>query len=247
MPRSAAMRLKRLGEPDEQEENKVSNLITKRHNFSNCPIKSKARRRLVIEPCKHVFGPCLPKDLQYWSLCAQCISPSGQVIKGCELDQMIKCGLIDNDQFHGVDFDEQTTEGNQIYDNSSWYFDHLEDAISQSVGEGNFHPALIHIDTTWMTERAVNLFVKVLDMVSYCGCDIPVVSLGVVLEAYTRVETSNDLFERICKSPTFRKIWNEKKWELWRSGEKVITWPGTGKMSRTEMVGITLIPAGDRK
>lgn len=224
----------------------TSNIVTKRHDFSHCPIKSEARRRLILEPCSHVFGSSLPKHLQYWALCARCIDSYGNIIEGCELDQMTKIGLIAPDQFHGVDFDENTTRHNRIYNGSSWYSDHLEDAISDSINEDNFNPAVVHIDTTWMTGRASALLPSVLDMISYSGCNIPIVSFGVVLKAYNRVETSNDLLERLCSNPQFRRVWNQKKWTLWRSGEKVISWPGTGKISRTGMMGITLIPSGDK-
>ena len=223
----------------------MSNSVTKRHDFSGCPIKSESRRRLILDPCNYIYGSRIPEQLQYWCLCARCIDSSCQIIKGCELDQMTECGLINSNQFHGVDFDSNTIGHNSLYKNSSWYFDHLEDAISKSIDEDNFNPAVVHVDTTWMTEKASDLLPSVLDIISYSGCNIPIVSFGVVLEAYNRVETSNDLLNRLCDNALFRKVWNQKKWKLWRTGEEIVSWPGTGKISRTIMMGITFIPTGD--
>ena len=75
----------------------------KKYTFSK---KLTAREETIIKYYRRVFHESLPKEKQYWSMCAQC-AQNGKLIPGTELDQVLKEGLITPDQFHGVDIDKK--------------------------------------------------------------------------------------------------------------------------------------------
>jgi hypothetical protein len=115
-------------------------------NFNN-PKKLQSRIDTIITPYTDTIGECLPKDKQYWTMCANCTIP------GCELDQMTKASLISPKQFMGVDIDPETISLNKEMESDATFIQ--GDFFNVMSSYSNFNPGVVNMDclNTFETEK----------------------------------------------------------------------------------------------
>ena len=107
-----------------------------------------ARKETIINQYKEIFNlPSLPKDKQYWTLCASNSTNSGEILPGGELHQMLHFGLIKSEQFFGVDIVNLIIEKNKIViPNANWFNGDLYEIMVKENKYGRFSPGIINCD-----------------------------------------------------------------------------------------------------
>jgi len=122
-------------------------------DFDKMTIKHKVRERNIGIYRKLSGLQSLPKDKQYWTLCAtQSRNPKS------EIEQMTSLGFIEKYQFHGVDRDEEIIKQNRKnHTEAHWYAGEWESFINPKI----FNPAFVYLDTTAFADFrvATNLLV----------------------------------------------------------------------------------------
>jgi len=113
----------------------------------------------------------IPPHMQYWTLCGNHVEGS-QPIAGSELLQMAKVGLLSQEQFVGVDDDEDIIAKNEtVFTCSTWICGEFIQVLHTTA---DFNPAIIHLDTISMPDKAIELLHGVISRVEYCGHSVMV-------------------------------------------------------------------------
>ena len=188
--------------------------------YTGCPRKQAARDATIINLYRQLRGPSIPLDKQYWSMCAHCANKDG-IIEGSELDQIIKAGLIKQEQFHGVDnFRDKNTGELTIYNSNSqysgchWYGEDFLIAMQEEQSAGKFNPEIVNADLINMHEGAASRAGKILNFLYDSGNVDTIFILNVVLKAHNRHSDVVDLAKSLCKDSVFRIIWNKGLWKI---------------------------------
>jgi len=192
-----------------------------------CPKKIESRER-IIEAWMKVYNSPLP--YQYWCLCNK-----QRLEEGYEIYQMYKAGLIEIDQFYGVDADDQGEEiikGNKkSIPQANWYRNDFYDQIFKNYDNNNFKPSIINLDFNSMVDECVIYSSKVLrlvnslNMTSKCMivCNMLLNNPHVNRSEITKLKNIITLFEQ---NENFKEFWTSKRWNLYND---FITYPGTGR------------------
>lgn len=128
--------------------------------------KQSARQATVINVYRQYFGEKVSDGKQYWTLSGQCADEQGDIVSGCELDHVIRAGLIVPEQFHGVDRLKYVYEFNQRVQGPNWYRDDLFLALKRSDNNGTFNPAVLNYDSLCMPRRGIPYFGKLLNFLA---------------------------------------------------------------------------------
>ncbi|MDD2730716.1 MAG: Helicase associated domain protein [Candidatus Portnoybacteria bacterium] len=175
------------------------------------PKKICSRQESIIDIYRNVFDrKKLPKTKQYWSMCAVCVGPDGNVMPKSELHQIIDAGLIQPQQFHGVDRDKSIYRANQRYEHATWYHDDFYAAISAAADTPGFNPGIVNVDTTLEPRRGVDLFCRVLERLRDVH-DVLFVGNFVTQDRW-RSYTVDDVVERINQHPRFQEVAHTLRW-----------------------------------
>ncbi len=122
-----------------------------KHQFSTQPkyysnaSKSRARKQVVAAYRGITGRTSIPENRNYWTLCNR--QPNTD---GAEIVQLVKCGLLQKKQFHGIDYDLKG-EGiipfnKQQHPEAYWFEGEWLDVIEQNYEI--FKPALVYFDST---------------------------------------------------------------------------------------------------
>lgn len=118
----------------------------------NTARKVASRKDSIIEPYRQFFGPCLPPDTQYWTMCgAHYTGEEGQEegIDG-EFGQLVAEGLfLDPSQFHGIDHNPYIiTKNRQFYPGVNWHCGDFLRVLKEYYcnNEDTCKPAIINFD-----------------------------------------------------------------------------------------------------
>ncbi|MDD5512118.1 MAG: helicase associated domain-containing protein, partial [Dehalococcoidales bacterium] len=198
--------------------------------------KVRARQESVIDVYRNVFGrKKLPKGKQYWSMCAVCIGPDGDVLPKSELHQIIEAGLIQPQQFHGVDQDKNIYKTNQRYEHATWYHDDFYSAVSTAADGPDFNPGIVNVDTLLEPKRGVDLFCRVLERLR----DVRgVLFVGnFVTQDRWHSYTVDDVVERINQHPRFQEVAHTLRW---KPDGAFYHYRGSAKKGRTKMCSVLL-------
>jgi hypothetical protein len=109
-------------------------------------IKVKSREFSIINRWKALSGRgSIPTDSTYITLCGSMFDGSGQLIQSCELNHMVESGIINPQQFHGIDRDPTVCSSNRSALEATYrtgyrptihqgdFIDQLERLINQGV------------------------------------------------------------------------------------------------------------------
>ena len=125
-----------------------------KHKFSTQPLYYKKEekfnaREQVIKVYRDIKGEhSIPLDRGYWTLCNK--QPN---VEGAEIVQLVKSGLIQKNQFFGVDYDlkrEGIIESNRLaHPEANWFKGDWLEVIEENYDQFK-RAALIYLDSTRM-------------------------------------------------------------------------------------------------
>lgn len=132
-----------------------------------CSEKTKFRDCCIIQSYRESFNKkALPINKQYWSMCGQCLTESGEVIENSELDQVISSGLVQPSQFFGVDISKEIYNTNKQYTSSNWIHGDIFEVMLEYSREHTFNPGIINYDTVRSTAHITNTLGKIMNLIN---------------------------------------------------------------------------------
>jgi len=183
----------------------------------NDPTKQAVRTDTIIYPYRKLFGEKLPPEKQYWTLV-------GQLGEGSELDQVVKAGLIEPGQYHGVDFADKGQAPP-----AHTYIGELSDEIRKAHYEERFDPGIVYIDTMYEPEKAIELLLLILRTVNKTSGPC-LVTWNVVIG--NRRWGVNHTFEEI-RDRLYSNMAARMELRSWTNYGKAWSYAGTGKSDTT--------------
>ena len=209
-------------------------MITLQPGLKNwsCPHKQEARVKTIIEPYQKLFGNKLPSNKQYWTLCGE-MAVNGTIVDGCELTQMITLGLIQPNQFHGIEGNPEIYSKNKAalkspLNEANLYQGEFTEVLDNALRNNNFNPGIVYLDTIQEPKGASELLAVTLDVLNQ--------TLGSVLLIWNFVKDHNyrnhhhsweSVYDTLVKNTLYRKAsstWNQFE-------KKAFQYNGTGRSS----------------
>ena len=129
-------------------------------------VKLNARDASIIKPYRYLTSRNgIEKSRQYWTLAGKYSALDDQ----SEIVQMVKSGLITQDQYYGSEIDTNAYNISKNvfkkeYPQSHLYEGDIVSNMTQAYSIGMFRPEIVYIDTKREPERASELTVRVLDI-----------------------------------------------------------------------------------
>lgn len=185
--------------------------------------KQHVREHLTIVPYRDIFGVnALPPDLQYWSLCGQCTDSSGNIHPTSEIMQLVRSGMITENQYHGVDIDPEIIAHNKsAYPEGNWYCGELSNVLCTVNG---FRPAVINIDSTSNPSKTFLLLADVLTMLHEEQRNNVMVSANTIVEFSRFNHNSYDvdqLANIFMNVPGIKSMRNHFDWQVYKNSVSV--------------------------
>jgi hypothetical protein len=176
-----------------------------------CPRKMAARKAtLLIHPCPN----------QYWSMAGLCDGPA------CELVQILDAGLIQPDQFHGVEIDRGIYEQNvQNFPEVSWHHGDFFDVMRAYRG---FNPSLVNADLLQGVDTAADYIVRFFPLLAPFEVTLVV---NFVLEHRGYHTTAQHVLDELANRPLFDYALEDG----WLYDDRCYEYPGTTGHGRTTM------------
>lgn len=179
----------------------------------NREVKLQARVDTIIDEYRRLFHTTLPTNQQYWTMCSQCATEDGQPQVGSEYDQIIKSGLIQPSQWHGVDINPDIIALNKkAYPEAHWYSNDFYRGMASSK---KFRPGIVNIDTMYMAEKAAPFVAEILDLCSKVPGELMVVCNVVTQFSHieTRKSSIEDFMNLLKQEPMYRESWKRCEWK----------------------------------
>jgi len=190
--------------------------------YESCPKKKRARFKTIISQYRHNFQRQLPPEKQYWTMCATC-ARDGVVMLGSEFDQILKSGLIQPEQFHGVDIIPEIIEANRsAIPRANWHLGDFYQMLVEAQNGNNFNPGIVNCDLMVMPSQGVQFVAKILSLLS----DEEEIMLiaNFVLRARQNKSSAEEIFGLFSRYPQFQYA----KKRGWVSDNQVYVYNGTG-------------------
>lgn len=146
---------------------KLPNYVT--NSRWDCIENERARLITIIEAYRSMFSrESIPQKTQYWTMCGAYYNmKQNRVIKG-ELDQLLEAGLIQPDQFNGVDREKIIIEKNkEIFPHINWYYGDFYEVLEYQILKKKFNPAIIFYDGVMQPKFGMQYLKKILKMIDY--------------------------------------------------------------------------------
>jgi len=174
--------------------------------------KIEARFYSIIDSYREAFGlDSIPEDKQYWSMCGSHFNSCGP-LKG-ELGQMLEYGLINKDQYFGVDKEEYIiTNNKKIYPDVNWICGDFLDSMKIYNENGIFNPSIINYDGVMQPEFGSQYLKQILKFIDYnISNELLLIATFVLENPYNGAKNqSYDISEvgnQICKRYRFYDHW----------------------------------------
>ncbi len=133
----------------------------------DCDEKKSARSLTIIDIYKHFFHKNIPKDKQYWTMCGAHFGINGTPILG-ECGHLLDEGLIDKDQFYGVDREESIIDMNKtLFPAIKWIHGDFVDTIENNILLNSFNPAIINYDGVMQPKYGTKYLKRLLKLLDY--------------------------------------------------------------------------------
>jgi hypothetical protein len=204
--------------------------------WGGCPKKFEYRRVNIIEPAKKIFGPSLPKQKQYWTMSGKCAN-NDILVPGCEFDQTLQSGLIESDQFFGVEINQETHNHNKNLP-GNWINSDFLRAMKNTHSLDKFNPAIIHADLVCMPKAGAQTLANIIVFLSEINIS-PLLVVGnfILRTARIRGKKSGDtLIDELSRYKSFTNVLNKWNWS-----EELYEYDGTGNRSTTTMGSIQFL------
>ncbi len=206
--------------------------------YSN-PIKIKSRQKTIIDEYRHHFGPIIPEDEQYWTMCNYV--HYNLSLEGKELGQLLESNLIQSHQFHGVEILPEIHEENtKLLDKLSvnLYNGNILEIMQNKYRKGDFNPAIINLDTMWEPHVAANeLCLDVIQFITEC---LPERRILLVLNFVAQSRpwrdtwTGSKTMDKLLEDPYLAE---QMMLGIWSHSDKAYEY----KAQKTEMITVLMI------
>jgi len=196
----------------------------------SCSKKVVAREETIIRPWMERFHSPLPKGKQYWTMCGKCFDDSGR-LAGCELDQVLKSGIITSGQFHGVDIDPVVISGNKAaWPGFDWT---LGDFRKVMRNASCFSPGIVNCDTVNKPRRAARMIGDVMNLIDERSSGDLMLVANVVVEFIG--SRKGDVIKSLSNDGCFMASWTSGLWEPYR--EAICEYRGSAKSDYSTVMG----------
>lgn len=212
------------------------------HNSATCPRKERARYETIINIYRELFQEKLPKEKQYWTLAGPCFDENGDLGKCSEIYQMVSSGLIEEEQYHGIDNGKEIIEKNRIAcPRGNFHHGDFVTQIEQACIDGKFNPAIINADYTRMKNSSVNDTCNIMYLTEYNKLDDFMIVMNFPWNnPYSgKLQSEIDpkeILELFQKNQRFNYCWTNG----WKMYPKCYIYGGTGERSKTTMCSFIL-------
>lgn len=167
--------------------------------------KRKARIETVIKPALSVFPNGLPKNKQYWTLCAEQVRHDNS-----EIVQLVNSGLIFEEQYYGIDSDEELITGNrERFPNANFFHGTFYWQLSSYSFE-NFNPGVIYMDTTGSVNTQKDDIAGVLNLMTSRDLRGVLVVVNVVMNHRGIKDTPESIMRVLECDAEILKVLNDK-------------------------------------
>lgn len=201
-----------------------------------CSHKQDARLETIIKPYNAIFGNnCVPPKKQYWTLCGEMAS-NNSILKGCELDHMVRIGFITPEQFHGVEDNKDIYLANvkalsNSYDKVNLYNGEFIKILDRALKKKTLNPGVVYLDTIQEPEGSSEFLATVLDILNQTVGSTMLVWNFIQRNNYRNRHYSWDDVKSILNRNSLFRL-SVRRWEQF-GGDKVFWYGGTGKSSTT--------------
>ncbi|MFW5705090.1 MAG: hypothetical protein ACOCXG_04590 [Nanoarchaeota archaeon] len=185
--------------------------------------KIQSRNQAIISPYQQTFGRKIPKNKQYWTLCADCTNENN------EFQQLLSTKLIKPNQFHGVDIDRESILKNKKLGIGNF---HLGDFYGTIANHKSLNPAVVNLDflRTFQSEKN-NIRRIFLLLTEYENL---LFSFNVLIKSrHVEYRDPKEIIDFLIRDPDIRLA--QKKWE-----PQILTYSYRGLGPGTEMASVTL-------
>jgi hypothetical protein len=164
-------------------------------------------------------------------MCGQCATSKGEPLKGTEFSQMVDCGFIQEDQFHGIEIKPNIHKLNKkAYPNANWYQGDFYEQLKRAVSDG-FDPAIVNMDTIITAEHIGEVSKVMLLLSDFAGDVMFVVNLITQVRSY-KFKGVDYIVDKMNKNAQFVNAYNRANWSGW---DKWYSYNGTGGNGGTWM------------
>lgn len=186
------------------------------HKIWSSENKILARNETIIQMYRMLFdNQKLPENLQYWSMCGNLTDNYGNLNTDSEFSQIINSGLINENQFHGVEIlDEIYRKNKLILPDINIYHSDFFEAMNLAAINNNFHPGIINADLISTAQHAAETIAKILELVSHIELPTMVIANIIIDLPYGRSENKtknvNKFFNFLKEEGRFQRCYH--KW-----------------------------------
>lgn len=162
--------------------------------------KETARTETIISQYRNLFSrQSLPKEQQYYTLCAE-HTDKDKLKEGSELEQLLRVGLIEPQQFVGIDQDPGIIErASRVLPSSRWIHGGFDHVLSQERSyNAAYRPGIVNCDTIYMAKKAGDLLGSVLFNTFHLS-EVMVVA-NIIKRQRSKNHTIEELFEEVLKN-----------------------------------------------
>jgi len=222
-----------------------------RKDWDGCPKKAMQRQKTIIEAYYRYFGEySIPIDKQYWTLCGKSgVIPGNKQTEGylpklrsgCELNDILNAGLIQPNQFHGVEVEKIIYDINKVVKNISWHNDDFLNAMNKAYYDGNFNPAIINYDSVRFPTTNPNYTARLFELIVDAKIDNIMLVLNMILKSRRTWRLhANEIIKQLFNNRKFMMLWTkaERQGSPWDYEDACYEYKGTGTNSRTIMGSI---------
>lgn len=174
--------------------------------------KARVRQESVIDWYREYKYHSLPKDKEYWTLA----NLQGDT-ELHEYGQLVASKLLEPQQFHGVDTDDEIIKKNRnALPKAHWYKGDFLTVIQKALKNNGSNPGLIYYDSTeQLGVLQVERFLKVLESVYLSGNkDCMAIYNFIATNPYHQDSISDEeITRRLCKSLMWERAIEKTKWK----------------------------------
>lgn len=129
------------------------------------------RQETILRVCRSIFDKSIPSDRQYWTMAgAHYTFDNDRVpIKADgEFGQLLKAGILQSNQFFGVDREAEVIANNQqFYPEANWLHGDFKDMMVTAAAEERFFPAVVNYDGVMGLKFGVPYLKKLLRFIDH--------------------------------------------------------------------------------
>ena len=151
--------------------------------------KKNARQVTIIDTYRRFFDKHIPADKQFWSMCGAHFNAKGLPLLG-ELGFLLKNGLVDKNQYFGVDREDSIINKNEeLFPDTNWIKGDFIDSMELYLHNKNFNPAIINYDGIMQPKLGSRDFKRILKFVDYnFGDELLLASTFILTNPYSGAE-----------------------------------------------------------